>query len=273
MLRVLLLFLIKEVIPLNKADVIKFVDSTKTKLSKNAPGILIGLAVVSGGVAVYTAITATPKALKRIDQEKAEKQVDKLTPMETVKVAWPYYVPTALSFVFATGCAIGSQSLHVKRNAALAAAYKISETALVEYRDKVVETIGEKKEKAVRDKVAQEKINKTPFNPNDVYSTGKGKTICLDTLSMRYFECDVDVIKAAAVKLNQEMQLSICSTKYMNDFYYAIGLPPVDRNVGDMLGWSATYPINLDVDYGPISEYDSRACAVIGHYNPPRYEC
>lgn len=258
---------------MNKADLTKFFNGTKAKLSKNAPGILIGLAVVSGGVAVYTAITATPKALQRIEQEKSEKQVDKLTPMQTVKAVWPYYIPTAASFVFAAGCAIGSQSIHAKRNAALAAAYKISETALVEYRDKVIETIGEKKEQTVRDKVAQEQIIKTPFNPTDVYSTGKGNTICFDPLSSRYFLCDVDVIKAAAVKLNQDMQLTICSTKYWNDFYYAIGLEPVDDSVGYNLGWSTTYPIHLNIRYAPVSDTDSRACAVIGHYNPPRYEC
>jgi hypothetical protein len=269
---VLLLFLIKEVIQLNKANVLKFLNGTKAKISKHSPAILIGFAIVSGGAAVVLAVKETPKALKRIEEKKEEYQVDKLSPWETVKTTWPCYVPAAATFVFAAGCALGSQSIHVKRNAALAAAYKISETALVEYRDKVVETIGEKKEKAVRTEVAKEQIKKTPYNPQNVYSTGKGKTICFDTLTSRYFECDVDFIKAAAVKLNQDMQLSICSTKCMNDFYYAINLDPIDPSVGDNLGWSATYPIHLDIDYGPVSEDDSRACAVIGHYNPPRYD-
>lgn len=258
---------------MNKADVVKFFDATKAKVSKHSPAILIGFAIVSGGTAIALAVKETPKALKRIEAKKQEYQVDKLSPWETVKVTWPCYIPSAIAFTFATGCAIGSQSIHVKRNAALAAAYKISETALVEYRDKVIETIGEKKEKTVRTKVAQEQIEKTPFNPHNVYPTGKGKTICFDPLSTRYFECDVDVIKAAAVKLNQEMQLSICSTKCINDFYYAIGLEPTDPSVGDMLGWSTTYPIHLDIEYGPVSDDDSRACAIISHYNPPRYEC
>jgi hypothetical protein len=269
---VLLLFLIKEVIPLNKANVLKFLNGTKAKISKHSPAILIGFAIVSGGAAVVLAVKETPKALKRIEEKKEEYQVDKLSPWETVKTTWPCYVPAAATFVFAAGCAIGSQSIHVKRNAALAAAYKISETALVDYRDKVLDNIGEKKEKAVRTQVAQEQIKKTPYTPENVVSTGRGKTICLDPLSQRYFECDVDVIRAAAVKLNQEMQLSICSTKSINDFYDAIGLDPVDYSVGDMLGWSATYPIHLDIEYGPVSDDDSRACAVISHYNPPKYD-
>ena len=254
---------------MNKAGLIKFVDSTKAKLSKNAPGILIGLAVVSGGVAVYTAITATPKAMKRIEQEKSEKQVEKLTPMETVKVTWPYYVPTALSFVFAAGCAIGSQSIHAHRNAALAAAYKISETALVEYRGKVIETIGEKKEQTVRDKVAQEQINKNPVKQNEVIFTGKGTSLCLDPLSNRYFEGDIEVIRRAENKLNRQMLQSICGDVWLNDFYVEMGLDPVDGHIGYKLGWSADYPIDLDIRPGMTP--NDRPCLVIGHYNPPRY--
>lgn len=255
---------------MNKADLIKFVDGTKAKLSKNAPGILIGLAVVSGGVAVYTAITATPKALQRIEAEKAEKHVDKLTPMETVKVVWPYYVPTALSFVFATGCAIGSQSIHAKRNAALAAAYKISETALIEYRDKVIETIGEKKEQVVRDKVAQEQINKNPIKKNEIIFTGKGTSLCMDPFTNRYFEGDIEVIRRAENRLNKKMLQSICGTTSLNEFFVEIGLDPVDDAVGYSLGWNAEYLINLDIRPGLTPE--EKPCLVIGHYNPPKYD-
>ena len=254
---------------MNKADLIKFGGSVKAKLSKNAPGILIGLAIVSGGAAVYTAITATPKALKRIEQEKFEKQVDKLTPMETVKAVWPYYVPTALSFAFATGCAIGSQSIHAHRNAALAAAYKISETALVEYRDKVIETIGEKKEQTVRDKVAQEQINKNPVKQSEVVFTGKGTSLCMDPLSNRYFEGDIEVIRRAENKLNKKMLQSICGSTSLNEFYTEIGLDPVDDAVGYGLGWNAEYLINLDIRPGMTPQ--EKPCLVIGHYNAPKY--
>ena len=254
---------------MNKADVIKFIDGTKAKLSKNAPGILIGLAVVSGGVAVYTAITATPKALKRIEREKSEKQVDKLTPMETMKVTWPYYVPTALSFMFATTCAIGSHSVNAKRNAALAAAYKISETALVEYRDKVIETIGEKKEQTVRDKVAQEQINKNPVTRSEVIITGKGKSLCFDPLTYRYFEGDIEVIRRAENKLNRDMLQSICGSASLNEFYTEIGLDPIDGALGGNLGWSTDYLIELDIRPG-MSD-DERPCLVIGHLHPPKY--
>lgn len=255
---------------MNKADVLKFCNNLKSGMAKNAPAILIGLSVVSTGVAVVTAVRATPKALRRIEKEKAEKHVDKLTPVEVVKVTWPYYVPTALSLVFSAGCAIGSQSVHAKRNAALAAAYKISETALVEYRDKVVETIGEKKEQTVRDKVAQEQIDKNPVKQETVVITGKGKSLCFDPLTNQYFEADIETIRRAENKLNKQMMQTICGSTSLNDFYVEIGLEPVDEAIGYHLGWNAEHQIDLDIHAGMTA--DERPCLVIGHNNPPKYD-
>lgn len=58
-------------------------------------------------------------------------------------------------------CLIGASSVNLRRNAALATAYTLSESALKEYREKVVETIGEKKEQAVQDAVAKERTSKS----------------------------------------------------------------------------------------------------------------
>lgn len=266
----LLLFLIKEVIPLNKADLIKFFDGTKAKLSKNAPAILIGLSVVSGGAAIVLAVSETPKALKRIDDAKAEKQVDKLTPVDTVKATWTCYLPAAGAFIFSTACAIGSQSVNAKRNAALAAAYKISETALLEYKDKVVETIGEKKEKTVRDKVAQEQIDKHPVSRSEVIITGKGKSLCFDPLTYRYFDGDIETIRRAENKINRDLLQSICGSASLNEFYVEIGLPAIEGALGGNLGWSTDYLIDLDIHPG-MSD-DDRPCLVIGHNHPPKYD-
>lgn len=254
---------------MNKSDVSKFFKGAKVSMEKNAPAILIGLAILSGGTAVVLAVKDTPKALKRIEDKKQELGVDKLTPLETVKTTWPCYVPTALAFAFAAGCAVGSHSTHAKRNAALATAYKISETALVEYRDKVVETIGEKKEQTVRDKVAQEQINKVPLVPDSVIHTGTGTSLFLDPLSRRYFVSDKQVLHAAENRLNKKMLQSICGTTSLNDFYVEIGLEPVDESVRYTLGWNADYQIDLDIRPGESS--DERPCFVLRHHNPPKY--
>lgn len=256
---------------MNKAGIRKFFNCAKSKISKHSPEILIGFAIVSGGTAIILAVKETPKALKRIEDKKQEFQVDKLSPWETVKTTWPCYIPSALAFTFAAGCAIGSQSIHVKRNAALATAYKISETALVEYRDKVIETIGEKKEQTVRDKVAQEQVVKHPVDPQEIYRTGHGSSLFLDPLSKRYFESDIEVIRRAENRLNKKMLQSVCGSTSLNDFYIEIGLEPVDESIGYTMGWNAENQIDLDIR--PAWTNDERtSCLVLGHYNPPKYD-
>lgn len=254
---------------MNKSDISKFFNGVKVSVGENAPAILIGLAILSGGTAVVLAVKDTPKALKRIDDKKRELETDKLTVLETVKTTWPCYVPTALAFTFAAGCAIGSQSIHAKRHAALATAYKISETALVEYRDKVVDTIGEKKEQTVRDKVAQEQIDKTPLVPEEVIYTGKGASLFLDPLSKRYFISDKQILHAAENRINKRMMQGFCGSASLNDFFSEIGLEPVDDSVGYTLGWNAEYQIDLDIR--PGESKDERPCFVLRHYNPPKY--
>jgi hypothetical protein len=238
-------------------------------LEKNAPAILIGLAILSGGTAVVLAVKDTPKALKRIEDKKQEMGVDKLTPLDTVKATWPCYIPTAIAFTFAAGCAVGSQSIHAKRHAALATAYKISETALVEYRDKVIETVGEKKEQTVRDKVAQEQINKTPLVPSEIKITGRGTSLFLDPLSNTYFLSDKQVLHAAENKLNKRMLQSICGSVSLNEFYSEIGLEPIDDSIGYTLGWNSEHQIDLDIRPGESD--DEQPCFVVRHHNPPKY--
>lgn len=255
---------------MSKPSISNFFRGAKVSMEKNAPAILVGLAILSGGTAVVFAVKDTPKALKRIEEKKQETGVDKLTMLETVKTTWPCYIPTACAFIFAAGCAIGSHSTHAKRHAALATAYKISETALVEYRDKVVETIGEKKEQVVRDKVAQEQINRTPLIPEEIKYTGKGSSLFLDPLTNTYFISDKQVLHAAENKLNKKMMQSICGTVSLNDFYIEIGLEPVDASVGYSLGWNTDYQIDLDIRPGESN--DERPCFVVRHYNPPKYD-
>ena len=119
------------------------------------------------------AVKATPKALQLIEEEKDRRtdkilegmspnedencwQVVKLKPIEVAKVAWKPYIPAALLGASSVACLIGANSVHARRQAALYSAYKLSETAFTEYRDKVLQTVGEEAEKEVRDKVAKD---------------------------------------------------------------------------------------------------------------------
>ena len=212
--------------------------------SKRSPEILTGIGIAGMITTTILAVRATPKALKLIEDQKEEESVDELSSFEVVKVAWKPYIPAMVTCVASTACLIGASSVNTKRNAALATAYKLSETALSEYRDKVVETIGEKKERIVRDKVAEERVKKNPVSKNEVIITGNGKTLCFDPISGRYFMCSIETIKRAENELNKQMLHDISGYVSLNEFYDELGLD--HTSVGNDLGWNTNQLIDID---------------------------
>ena len=251
---------------MNKSDVVKFLNDAKLWTVKHSPEILTGIGI--GGMITTTvlAVVATPKALALIEKAEQEKE-EQLTPIETVKAAWKPYVPAIVTGVGSVACLIGASSVNARRNAALATAYQLSTTALAEYKEQVLDTIGEKKEELVREKVSQKQLDKTPISGNEVIFTGNGTSLCLDPLSQRYFECDIETIRQAEITLNKQMQQSICGSVSLNEFYDEIGLDRID--IGDELGWNAGYLIDLDDHPGKSS--NGKLCWVIGHHNAPMY--
>lgn len=261
---------------MNKHALSKLTRDIRLSLSKHSPEILIGFGIAGMVTTTVLAVKATPKALQLINVRKEELQVDSLTPMETVKTTWKCYIPAAVTGAASIACVVGSNSVNAKRNAALATAYKLSETAFTEYRDKVVETIGEKKEHVIRDKVSEEQIKANPINKTEVVVTGKGQTLCFDPLSSRYFYSDLEKIKRAVNKLNYEINTSpFCNQGVtLNDFYDEIGLS--GTMTGDSLGWTLhtglidVYPSAQIVDEG--EEHEGEPCLVINFTNPPKYD-
>lgn len=260
---------------MNKYTISKFARDVRLTLSRHSPEILIGIGIAGMITTTVLAVKATPKALQLIEEKKNELEVESLAPVEVVKTTWKCYIPAAISGAASIGCIVGSNSVNARRNAALATAYKLSETALSEYRDSVIETIGEKKERAVRDKVSEKQIKQNPVNQTEVIVTGRGKTLFYEPLSARYFYSDLEKIKRAENKLNKDI---ICdpfeSGVTVNDFYDEIGIP--GTATGDSLGWKRAdylidiYPSAQMAEEG--SEHEGEPCIVLNFSNPPKYD-
>lgn len=248
---------------MNLSAIMKNVRDT---LVKRSPEILVGIGIAGMLTTTVLAVKETPKALKCIEEKKAELNVDKLTAKETIDATWKCYIPAAVTGAFSTACLIGASSVNLRRNAALATAYTLSETAMREYRDKVVEKIGEKKEESIRDAIAKDKIDKNPLSKNEVLVTKKGETLCFDAISGRYFKSDIDALKKAANEVNRLM----LSDGYvsLNEFYDAIGLNPI--KIGDDLGWNANRAL---IDLNPSAQLaeDGTPCLVIDFHVAPIY--
>lgn len=248
-------------------NVTKFIRGTKLKLAKHSPEILMGLGITGMISTTVLAVRATPRALELIEEAKNEKWVDKLTPVDTVKAAWKCYIPAAITGVSSIACLICANSIHAKRGAALATAYKISEAALAEYSSKVIETVGEKKEELIRDKVAEEQIRKHPVSQTEVIVVGKDTTRFLEPISGRYFEIEIEKVRRAENVINRRLIAEMYMS--LNEFYDEIGIPHTD--LGDMLGWNIDDGM-IDIRLPAGKDENDKPCLVIEFNIKPRYD-
>lgn len=253
-----------------KNEIMKMAKSTQAVLRKRSPEILTGIGIAGMISTTILAVRATPKALVIIEEEKQEKEVERLTTLETVKVAWPCYIPAIATGALSITCLVGASSVNVRRNAALATAYTLSESALKEYKDKVIETIGEKKEKAVQEFIAEDRLKNNPVNNQEIIFTGKGHSLCYDPFSGRYFESDIDEIKKALNEFNAYLMNNGCAS--LNDWYYMIGLEPTE--IGALIGWRIEFgnanTIELNFIYKSAS--DGRPCVCIDFVDRPVHD-
>ena len=253
---------------MSKEGLKRTIKSAGRVLTKYSPGILTGIGITGMIGATFMAVKATPKALYLIEAKKEESEVEELTPVETIKTCWKCYIPATLTTVLSAACLIGASTVSAKRNAALATAYSISEAALREYQEKVVEVIGEKKEKVVRDAVAKDQIERDPVTKSEVVIIdSNSNTLCYEPLSGRYFKSTIDKIKKAEIKLDRQMIQEMYVS--LNDFYWEIGLDGTD--LGDKMGWNLSKGY-MDLSFSSQLADDGTPCAVIVYGIPPVYD-
>lgn len=251
---------------MKKPNLNQLIKNAQTTLGKHSPEILTGLGIAGMVTTTVLAVKATPKALSLIEEKKYEEDKSELTPVETVKATWKCYIPAAVTCTTSIVCLIFANTVHAKRTTVLATAYKLSETALTEYREKVIETIGEKKEKEVRDKVDRDKIETNPVSKTEVIITEKGNTLCYDAISGRYFKSDIEQIKKIENILNRRMMSDMYVS--LNEFYDELGLEHTE--IGAELGWNIDRGL-IDVNFSSQIANDGTPCIVVNYNIAPKY--
>lgn len=262
---------------MNTSKLTKFIKDARSALSKHSPEILTGIGIAGMITTTILAVKATPKALRLIEAAEMDKYDEvhddqstgreELTAVETVKAAWKPYIPAIVTGVASVGCLAGGCSIHARRNAALATAYQLSTTALKEYKAKVVETIGEKKEQKIRESISNDKLEKNIANEQTVIITGTGHTMCYDVHSDRRFQSDIDKIKRAMNELNYRMNSGMEMYISLNEFYDYIGLK--HTQAGETMGWRIDRGL-IDIYFGSTL-IDDQPYVTIEFLNPPDY--
>lgn len=215
----------------------------------NAPELLTGLAIVGVGATAYLTDRAARKSQRDMDAVMASdaplSAMD--PPREQIKrklaICLPHYAPAIGTGLATVACIVGSNRAGNKRTTAALAAYSLTEKAFSEYKRHVIDEIGEKKEKAIRDKAAAERLNKTYDSASPIV-VGDGSVICYEMYTDRYFMCDIETLRRAQNTVNHKAQTGGLTTCSMDEFYDEIGLP-YTTNSGRS-GWRAERLMTLE---------------------------
>lgn len=231
----------------------------------NSPAILTGLGVTGTLTAVFLTGKATFKAahiLRVAEDLRGEDQ--ELDFKQKFEMTWKCYVPAAGTTVMAIACMVAANHVGVRRAAALASAYNIAQRGFDEYKDKIVEKLGEKKEQAFRDELAQDRVTANPPSQSTIVITGDGDVLCRDEWSGRYFESDMETLKKAENDTNYQMIHSDYAS--LSEYWGRLGLPKTAES--DEVGWCSG-DRKLEVEYSTSTDDKGRPCITVNFRTVP----
>lgn len=222
----------------------------------NSPAILTALGIAGVVGTAYLTGKAVLKAADIVERER-KLQSDPLETKDEIKLVWKVYIPPVISGAVTCASIFGANRVSSRRAAAVATAYTLSERAFTEYKEKVIERVGEKKERAYRDEIAQERVDKDPVDNNMIVITDNGDVLCYDHFTGRYFKSSMESLKQA----ENDVNFRILHDGYANvsDLYEILGLPTT--SFSDEVGWNTDRPLKL-VFSTTMSE-DNRPCISI----------
>lgn len=236
-------------------------NSLTRYISRNSTTILTGLAVTGVATTVISGVTATVKAVRKLQQDDIIDAnlylYDDRKAKDIVKSVWPLYVPTAVIGSLTMACIFGSHTISNRKAAALAGLYTTAEKTLKEYQSKVIDKVGEKKEKAIQEELAKDAVSNS--KGAEIYMTGNGDSLCYDILSGRYFTSNIEFLRKAQNDFNRDLINDMWGT--LNDFYDRINISGI--KIGDDIGWNVDRMLSLKFT-GALTE-ENKPCIVVDH--------
>ena len=222
---------------------------------ENTPAILTALGVTGTITTAYLAGQASFEASKIIqytEERTGTSAFAKQRLKERAPQVWRLYIPAAVSGAVTITCIIGAAKVSSRRTAALTAAYSLTDHAFSEYKEKVIETLGENKEQKIRDEIAQDQVTKTP--PKEVVVLGTGQVLCCELHTKRYFNSDMESLRKAQNDVNALLVRHDHVT--MSQFYDLVGLSHTSYSWE--LGWQSDKLMELE--FSTVMSEDNKPC-------------
>lgn len=246
----------------------KLLINSRIFLKRNASTILTCVGAAGVVATAVTAVQATPKAMKLIEEKKVEKGGE-LTKWEVTQVAAPAYIPSLVIGVGTVTCIFAAQVLNKRTQARLTSAYALLNSSYKQYRKKAIDIYGEDADQKINEEIAKDQ-----YEEEDIQLEDPEKKLFYDLFSKQYFESTEANVLEAQYLLNRS--LSIRGYASAKEYYDFLGIPSVD--CGEELGWStgmnSEYYWQEWVDFPQqhtIME-DNLECTIIYMAQEPRLE-
>jgi hypothetical protein len=223
----------------------------------NSPAILTAIGAVGVVATAYLTARATAKSVEVIRVEETDRR-ELLEPKEKVEMVWKNYIPPIISGVTTIALIVAANRIGNRRIAGVAAVAAISERAYEEYRNKTIEKHGETRDRAIRDEIAQDRVNRT--GGRELVVIGDGEVIFLDSFTKRYFKSTMQTVQQAVNDINGQILEDFSAS--LSDFYDLIGLSRTSYS--DLVGWNLDrkLKVNYSTAITPLSE-GQKPCMVI----------
>lgn len=197
-------------------------------IKKNSATILTIANAIGVIGTVYLSSKAGIEANKIIEEKKKEKGED-LTTIEKIKVAGPYYIPTAVVAGGTIACGVGSNVVNKKVQAGLTSACFLLEQAHKEYKDAVTDVYGKEGEQKIEEYVAQKHYSEYIQD-----MACSDKLLFWDEYSNRFYWKTLQEVTDAEYNFNRNFALRRYAE--LNEFYEFLGEEPTEY--GTTVGWS-----------------------------------
>ena len=242
-------------------NILKFGKTLEKLVIDNSPLILTAVGVVGTVTTAVLTRTATIKACSVITVAALSGEPEP-TNVEVFKKTWLFYVPPVAAGTVTIGAIVMAQHINMKRAAALVAGYGLLNDRFDEYKNKVEEKFGLRKEDDVRTEIAQDQVNGSP--PNIIITDGK--TLFRDEPSGRYFESTMEDVKSAQNDLNHKILKSDYAV--LSDLYELLGLPPT--SLSEEFGWNSQHD-QVEILYNTVLTPTGKPCITMDYnVNPVR---
>lgn len=238
-------------------DLSRFAHRIAKFAADNSPTLLSAVGVTGALTTAYLTGKASFRAAEII-RDREEEDGYALDPKIRLKhrtlLVWKLYIPAAGTAALTVSAIIAANRIGVRRAAAMASAFAVSERLFEQYKDKVTDRLGESKERALRDEIAQDNVTANPPSQTTVIITDGGHVLCRDDYSGRYFKSSMEELKKAQNDI--AWQILNEGDASLTDFYNMIGLPPTSHS--DEVGWNTDEKFELMFS-GTIAE-DNTPC-------------